>query len=214
MSIVFLSYSHRDHHFAELLALKLKDAGLDVWRDHGSLRPGADWRQGIEHAISNSVAVVVVVSRNSSESSYCTFEWSYALGNRRDLVPLKLEDCSIHPRLATIQHLDFSVIGALPWETLIESIREIEENVQRDSDVGITEESVSELQQPTDTTAKAILAYLNQRGYQAISFERLRQRIDSSLSDQRLNALILANPQIFRQARLKTKRPGLAKQQP
>ena len=214
MSIVFLSYSHRDHHFAELLALKLKDSGIEVWQDHGSLRPGVDWRQGIEHAISNSVAVVVAVSQSSSESSYCTFEWSYALGNRRDLIPLKLEDCSIHPRLATIQHLDFSIIGALPWETLIESIREIEANVQREADVETPEESSTETQEPTDITAKAILAYLNQRGYQAISFERLRQRIDSSLKDERLNALILANPRIFRQARLKTKRPGLSKQQP
>lgn len=214
MSIVFLSYSHRDHHFAELLALKLKDASIDVWRDHGSLRPGVDWRQGIEHAISNSVAVVVAVSRSSSESSYCTFEWSYALGNRRDLIPLKLEECSIHTRLATIQHLDFSIIGALPWETLIESIHEIEANVQRESDIETPEASSPESQEPTDITAKAILAYLNQRGYQAISFERLRQRIDSSLTDEQLNALILANPQVFRQARLKTKRPGLAKQQP
>jgi hypothetical protein len=214
MSVVFLSYAHRDHHFAELLALKLKDAGVEVWRDHGSLRPGVDWRHGIEHAISNSVAVVIAISKSSSESSYCTFEWSYALGNGRDLVPLKLEDCIVHPRLATIQHLDFSIIGSLPWESLVESIREIEANVQREQDLDTPEPILSGLQEPTDTTAKAILSYLNQRGYQAISYERVRQRIDASLTDERLNALVLANPKVFRLARLKTKRPGLAKQQP
>ncbi|TDM08770.1 MAG: hypothetical protein C4K60_05070 [Ideonella sp. MAG2] len=214
MSVVFLSYAHRDHHFADLLALKMKDAGIDVWRDNGSLRPGRDWRRGIEHAISNSVAVVVAISKSSSESSYCTFEWSYALGNGRDLIPLKLEECAVHPRLASIQHLDFSIIGALPWETLVESIREIETNVQREQDLDVPAPSPAGPQEPTDTTARAILAYLNQRGYQAISYERVRQRIDASLTDERLNALVLANPTVFRQARLKTRQPGLAKHQP
>ncbi len=156
----------------------------------------------------------MAVSRSSCESPYCTFEWSYALGNGRDLVPLKLEDCNTHPRLATIQHLDFSVVGALPWESLVESIREIEANVQREAEGDTTWSASTDFQEPTDITAKAILAYLNQRGYQAISYERLRQRIDASLTDERLNALVLANPSYFRQARLKTRRPGLAKRQP
>jgi hypothetical protein len=60
----------------------------------------------------------------------------------------------------------------------------------------------------------AILAYLNQLGIQAISFDRLRQRIDSTLTDEDLNRVVLENPTIFRYAKLKTGKPGLAKVQP
>ena len=67
---------------------------------------------------------------------------------------------------------------------------------------------------PDDTHAKAILAYLNQRGYQMASFERLRKRIDAGLTDEKFNEIILSNPGIFRHARLAEGKPGIAKQIP
>jgi hypothetical protein len=213
MTTVFLSYSTKDHHFAELISIKLAEAGIDVWRDQGSLRAGTDWRQGIERGIAASDAVIVALSENSADSSYVTFEWAYALGNGRDIVPIKLNNCSIHPRLQAIQHLDFSVPGALPWASLIERIREIEADVRQQDDAAIGETSP----EPVTGDAiyvKAILAYLNQRGYQAMSFDRLRQRIDASLTDKMLNDLVVNNPGIFRHAVLKTGKPGLAKLQP
>jgi len=213
MTTVFLSYSTKDHHFAELISIKLAEAGIDVWRDQGSLRAGTDWRQGIERGIAASDAVIVALSENSADSSYVTFEWAYALGNGRDIVPIKLNNCLIHPRLQAIQHLDFSVPGALPWASLIERIREIEADVRQQDNAAIGETSP----EPVTGDAiyvKAILAYLNQRGYQAMSFDRLRQRIDASLTDKMLNDLVVNNPGIFRHAVLKTGKPGLAKLQP
>ncbi|WP_374089688.1 toll/interleukin-1 receptor domain-containing protein [Methylomicrobium lacus] len=212
MTTVFLSYSTKDHHFAELIAIKLAEAGINVWRDQGNLSAGTDWRQGIERGIVDSIAVIVALSSNSAESSYVTFEWAYALGNGHNLIPIKLNDCVIHPRLQTIQHLDFSVPGALPWASLIERIREIEADAQQQNDPVISEVP-SEPPVGDAVYVKAILAYLNQRGYQAISFERLRQRVDASLTDQRLNELIIGNPAVFRHAKLKAG-PGLAKIQP
>ena len=213
MTTVFLSYSTKDHHFAELVTVKLAEAGISVWRDQGRLRAGTDWRQEIERAISSADAVVVAMSTNSADSAYVTFEWAYALGNGSDLVPIKLNDCNVHPRLQTIQHLDFSVPGSLPWETLVERIREIDKDVKEKSatsDVG----PPIEPSQPDAVHVLAILAYLNQRGYQALSFERVRQRIDSSLSDIKLNELIANNPTLIRHARLKTGKPGVARVQP
>ena len=119
MATVFLSYSRKDHYFAELADIKLSEAGIKLWRDQGQLRPGSDWRFGIERGIASSIAVIVALSENSADSSYVTFEWAYAMGKRKPVVPLRLQNCTVHPKLEPIQHLDFSVPWSLPWPALI-----------------------------------------------------------------------------------------------
>lgn len=212
MATVFLSYSTKDHYFAELAAIKLAEADINLWRDQGQLRAGGDWRSGIERGIAESIAVLVALSQSSVDSSYVTFEWAYGLGKSKTVLPVKLESCKVHPRLEPIQYLDFSVPGSLPWNLLIERIREIEADAtsQEDLDVAATAPDPS----TQDPTVKAILSYLNQRGYQMVSYERLRRRIDSGLTDQALDALVQANPLIFRRAVLKEGKRGLAKRVP
>jgi hypothetical protein len=210
MTTVFLSHSKKDHYFAELAGIKLDEAGIHLWRDQGQLRAGSDWRGGIEQGIAGSLAVVVALSQESTQSSYVTFEWAYGLGKGKTVVPIKLEACTVHPRLEPIQYLDFSVPGALPWNLLIEHIREIEANATSEEDLKKAAEA-AEQAAPEDSTVKAVLAYLNQRGYQMVSFERLRRRIDPALSDDRLNELVAKNSTIFRRAVLKEGKPGLAK---
>ncbi len=135
MTKVFLSYSTKDHHFAELAEIKLSEGEIKLWRDQGQLPAGGDWRSGIESAISASIAVIVVLSENSADSSYVTFEWAYGLGKGKTVIPIKLENCKIHPRLAIVQHLDFSVPGSLPWSTLIARIGEIEAEATSQEDL-------------------------------------------------------------------------------
>ena len=210
MSTVFLSYSKKDYFFAELLEIKLFEAGITLWRDQGQLRAGMDWRQGLETGISDCLAVVVALSANSAKSSYVTFEWAYALGKGKAVIPMKLNECSIHPKLASIQYLDFTVPGALPWESLIERIREIETDIEPSAAPSQTTISTS-IPAISDTNAKAILAYLNQRGYQMASFERLRRRIDENLTDEQFREIISKHPTVFRSATLADGRPGIAK---
>lgn len=204
---VFLSYSTVDYFFAEIAEIKLGAEGIRVWRDLNQLRAGEEWRQSIEYAIADSVAVIVALSANSANSSYVTFEWAYALGKGKPIIPVRISPCDIHPRLATIQHLTFTNAGALPWNSLIERIREIED--QSEPVAQIT--APSEKQVSRDSYVSAILTYLNQRGYQMASFDRLRRRINESLTDERLHEIIAQNPTIFRKARLKDGVPGLAK---
>jgi hypothetical protein len=211
MPTVFLSYSQKDHHFAELAGLKLADADVKLWRDQGQLHAGSDWRNGIEQGIAESIAVVVALSENSAESSYVTYEWAYGLGNGKTVLPLKLGPCKVHPRLETIQHLDFSMPGALPWNLLIQRIREIEADATSEEDLAASAEGAQPQQDPT---VKAISNYLNQRGYQMVSYDRLRRRIDPNLDDAKLDALVANNPSVFRRAVLKEGKPGLAKRVP
>ena len=171
MTTVFISYSTRDHHFAELAGLKLAEESIYLWRDQGQLRAGNDWRSGIEKGIADSIAVVVALSDNSVESPYVTFEWAYALGKGKTIIPLKLQPCKLHPRLEAVQYLDFSVPGTLPWTLLVERIREIEADATSQEDW----EQVSAIPTPTvnPVLVKSILAYLNQRGYQMVSYDRM-----------------------------------------
>ena len=205
---VFLSYSTKDHFFAELVAIELAKAEIAMWRDRGRLRAGMDWRHEIERGISESQAILVALSPNSAASSYVTFEWAYGLGKGKPIIPLMLTtDCEVHPRLRAIQGLDFSVPGALPWEILVERIKEIE------SDGDVSEEAAAPSETPglEDPNVKAILAYLDQRGYQAVSFERIQRRIDPELTDDKIQTLIAANPNAFKRTTLKDGRPGLKK---
>ena len=160
MATVFLSYSRKDHYFAELADIKLSEAGIKLWRDQGQLRPGSDWRFDIESGIASSIAVIVALSEYSADSSYVTFEWAYGLGKGKTVVPLRLQNCTVHPRLEPIQHLDFSVPGSLPWSALIDRIREIEAEAtsQEDLTAGANDEGPI----PQDATVKAILTYLDQ----------------------------------------------------
>ena len=210
MSTVFLSYSKKDYFFAELAQIKLSEAGITLWRDQGQLRAGRDWRQGLETGIADSLAVLAALSANSAESSYVTFEWAYALGKGKAIIPVKLNECIVRPQLETIQYLDFTVSGALPWESLIERIQEIETDIEPSTNSLHTNVSTSTLT-ITYPNANAILAYLNQRGYQMASFERLRKRIDENLTEEQFQEIISKHPTVFRRAKLADGRPGIAK---
>jgi hypothetical protein len=206
MTTIFLSYSKKDYFFAELAEIKLADGQIKLWRDQGQLRAGSEWRHGIERGISESTAVVVALSANSAESPYVTFEWAYAIGKGKVVIPVKLTECRVHPRLETIQYLDFTVGEALPWISLVNRIREIESDLET-ATAAAAEAAPSEL----EPTAKAILAYLDQRGYQMASFERLRRRINENITDEQFQEIIQRNPTIFRRATLAGNTPGLAK---
>lgn len=164
----------------------------------------------LRRGLSESLAVLVALSANSGDSSYVTFEWAYALGKGKAVIPMKLNECFVHPKLETIQHLDFSVPGTLPWESLIERVREIETDVEAGK-ASAPSNVIASMPAPDDVHAKAILAYLNQRGYQMASFDRLRRRIDETLTDQQFNDIISKNPAVFRPARLADGKPGIAK---
>ena len=212
MRSVFLSYSSQDYFFAEMLALKLDEKGFKIWRDMGAIRAGDDWRQSIEDGIRDCFAVVVALSESSATSPYVTYEWACAIGMRKPVIPVKLTDCDVHPRLEPTQHIDFSYPKALPWNSLIDRLNEIEVEIQPK-----TKKSTSPppgQAAKLDELADEILAYLNDRGYTMASFKRLKQNMDSSPDDEMFNAVIQTKPALFRRARIKGGKPGIAKRMP
>ena len=124
MAQAFMSYASEDAVFADLAMMKLKEAGVQVWIDHGALRAGDEWRNAIDEGISSSDVLLVMLTPQSCKSPYVTYEWVFALGKGIKVIPLLREDCDIHPRLAVLQSLDSGNPRTGPWEALAREIVE------------------------------------------------------------------------------------------
>jgi hypothetical protein len=119
---LFISHSKVDGDFAELLKLRLEREGYDAWIDVDRIGPGVDWRSEIDDAIKKSLVVIAVMSPEARQSEYVTYEWAFAWGSGIKLIPIMLRQTTMHPRLATLQFLDFSNRIARPWDDLVEAL--------------------------------------------------------------------------------------------
>lgn len=122
---VFVSYSSKNSSFIQTLKEKLKDAGFDVWIDKDLLLPSLNWRDEIDNAIKASFALIVVLTPAGHESKYVTYEWAYALGLGKPVIPILLETTERHPRLESIQYLDFSDHFSIDWNSLVQVLNKL-----------------------------------------------------------------------------------------
>lgn len=131
MRHVFISYCHEDADFAHVLEDQLKQSGFVVWKDL-ELRAGDDWHVEIESAIRLASAVVLILSEKALTSEYVNFEWAFAVGGGVPVLPLllKIKTDRLHPRLRSLQALDFSNYMLRPWDELTRSLK-ILANVER-----------------------------------------------------------------------------------
>lgn len=74
---VFLSYSHQDRLFVERLERRLRDEGIDTWRDEKATVAGRLERQ-IDYAIFEKDALLLVFSKHSCNSDWVEWEASRA----------------------------------------------------------------------------------------------------------------------------------------
>ncbi|MDR0895273.1 MAG: TIR domain-containing protein [Prevotellaceae bacterium] len=124
---VFISYSHTSRPFADLVKLKLQEKGIDVW-DDSQIAGGEEWKETIDIAIDNSSVIVCLLDNNSVKSQYVTYEWAYALGRGKHIIPIlegNIDLLNVHPKLQAKQCLDFRQDYNLKWNILIESIHNI-----------------------------------------------------------------------------------------
>jgi len=124
MRHVFISYCREDVDFAQTVEEKIKAAEFTTWRDLDT-RAGGDWRSEIDNGIKDAMAVVVVMSPQSAQSVYVSYEWAFALGAGVPVIPvlLNLAYSALHPRLSTTQGIDFS--GNRAWDNLLTSLKDI-----------------------------------------------------------------------------------------
>lgn len=121
---VFISYSSTDSDIAELMKMKLEGAGIIVWRDIHEIGAGEEWRNEIDFGLLSSDTLLVLLTKTSSKSSYVTYEWAWAMGNGKNIIPILMEPCEVHPRIKVLQYLDFQDRNR-PWRQLIDRINEL-----------------------------------------------------------------------------------------
>lgn len=124
-NLIFISHDHDDADFAELLKLQLEKHGLNAWMDSERLKIGQDWREEIDKGIENSIAVIAIMTSEARKSEYVTYEWAFAWGKGKKIYPLMLKQTQLHPRLESLQYIDFTNRSTRPWEELITSLKEL-----------------------------------------------------------------------------------------
>ena len=124
---IFISYNHNDGDFAEILINRITEGGFKAWVDAEKLNAGEDWRVDIDQAIKNAFALIVVMTPDAKASEYVAYEWSFAWGAGVKVIPIILKQTTLHPRLATLQYLDFTNRLSRPWQKLIEAIKNAED---------------------------------------------------------------------------------------
>ena len=92
---VFISHSSNDDALASLIASSLEKAGLEVWYDKYEVMPGDNWADKMGHGLSESDAMVVLVTPTALESNTVSRDIDYALTQKRfkgRLVPVLAGD--------------------------------------------------------------------------------------------------------------------------
>lgn len=123
MGHIFISYSQVDTDFAEILLIKLGENGFTPWIDHKGVQAGDDWHQAIDDAIRVAKAILLILSPDSAQSPYVTYEWAFAYAIGVPLIPLLYRKADLHPKLETIQYLDFTHRLNRPWDKLISQLK-------------------------------------------------------------------------------------------
>lgn len=96
---VFISYAHEEvsTYFVRSLRDHLHKTGIRTWQDINDIRVGQLWSVEIDRAIGESLAVIAVFTPAAAASQYVTYEWSYALGLGKPILPIWLSgDDSLH----------------------------------------------------------------------------------------------------------------------
>ena len=86
---LFISYCHADAEEVYPLIEELAAGKYRVWYDDG-IHPGDDWPEVIANHLSNSAAVIAILSRNASASHNCRKEMTFALQQKKKVIPVML----------------------------------------------------------------------------------------------------------------------------
>jgi hypothetical protein len=97
MSKVFISYSHKDTAFADMLVDDLREAGIEVWIDQDAIEPGQSIVQRINQGLDSTDYVLILVSSAFLNSNWTRSESGAAVveaidSQRDNVIPLLLED--------------------------------------------------------------------------------------------------------------------------
>lgn len=89
---VFISYSSRDSHTAELVCAAIEAAGLTCWFAPRDIAPGRDWSEEIIDALNECHALVLVFSSYSNDSPQVLREVERGVNKHLPILVFRIED--------------------------------------------------------------------------------------------------------------------------
>jgi len=109
---VFISYSHKDKHFAHKIGHHLEGYGIPIWIDSRELLIGDSLIQKIRDGLNNAEYVVALISKNSISSDWVNKELDIAMNQeiedrRIKVLPALLDNSELPGFLKGKVYLDF-----------------------------------------------------------------------------------------------------------
>ncbi|GAA4923696.1 TIR domain-containing protein [Streptomyces coeruleoprunus] len=121
----FISYSPADEAWASWIAWTLEEAGYRTVVQAWDFVPGSNFIDFMDRGVSESAAVIAVLSRHYERSLYGRMEWTAALradpeAPERRLLTVRVDDIPVEGLLATITYVDLvGVADAAAARTLL-----------------------------------------------------------------------------------------------
>lgn len=104
---VFVSYSRDDESLVAPIVRLLRVNTSYVFQDLDGIRPGKRWREEIARGIAESNLVVVFWCRHALMSASVSEEWTAAIEQKKDMLPLLLDATPLPKPLSEFQYIDF-----------------------------------------------------------------------------------------------------------
>jgi TIR domain-containing protein len=105
---IFLSYSRHDQNTAAALQKALEQRKLPVWRDTRNIAAGLSWAQEIEKGIRASRAAVVLITPDSTNSAWVTYEYAFATGAGVPVVAVRADNARVPSPIRQFQIVKFT----------------------------------------------------------------------------------------------------------
>ena len=127
----FLSYARKDSQVTLKLASDLKAMDVDVWLDQVDIPPGERWDRAVEAALKRSTRLIVILSPASVASENVMDEVSYAIEEKKDIVPVIFEDCERPLRMRRFQFINFTTDYASALKKLLSLLKPVSHSSQQ-----------------------------------------------------------------------------------
>jgi hypothetical protein len=132
---IFISYNHSDSEFAETLAMNLVQAKHNIWIDKWELSAGDSLIDRIEEAIEGADALLVLLSKNSINSTWCRKELKSGLLRELEersviVIPILIDDCKVPLFLREKLYVDLRHGDDKQFKLLLDSLDKISNPAQ------------------------------------------------------------------------------------
>lgn len=104
---IFVSYSHSDGNLVGPVVQLLRASAAHVFRDADDIPAGKKWREELSTALTDARLIMVFWCDHASASPEVQKEYSAAIAQGKDVLPVLIDDTPLPPDLAEYQYIDF-----------------------------------------------------------------------------------------------------------